>query len=238
MAIEKRWAALAPIAFSADGTLDGVVTLATTARLHTKQKIYIQATAQSTQLLEVKRVLSHTQLVVGPQNQNLDATTDLSAYTVAAGAFLYAQEQPRPSIPLQEIERAVFEEEPVVATRVFPVDEWGNSYDAVNPLPVTVIAEPNPTTMQVFRIPYPTAGVEVSQVIPDNTKKLFVSIVGKRGVLRLSFITGGTVDGPTENYVVVEMGCSYDRENITLIGKTLYFQTNKSGCTIEMEAWC
>jgi len=238
MAIEKRWAAIAPIAFSADGTTDGVVTLPTTKHIHTKQKVYIQATAQAVLLLEVKTVLSATQLVVGPINQNLSTITDISAYTVAAAAFLYAPEQPRPAIPLQEIERAVFEEEPVVAIRSYLVDDDGDSYDTGNPLPVlAILSDTSPQHPIIYRIDYPLANVEMSQVIPDNTKQLSVSIVGKAGKMRLAYVAGGTVDGVGASYVTVEVGCSYDRENIKLIGKTLYFQTNKNNVILELEAW-
>jgi hypothetical protein len=33
------------------------------------------------------------------------------------------------------------------------------------------------------------------------------------------------------------MGNSYFREGLKLVGKTLYFQSNKAGVTVEIEAW-
>ena len=135
MAFEKRWAAIAPIAFTADGTPQGQVTVASTADLHVKQKVYLSATNQPSIILEIKSVLSDTTFVVGPSPGSITATADISAYTVAFAAMIYALEQPRPAIPLQEINRAVFEEEPAVAVRAMLVDDLGNPYSSTNPLP-------------------------------------------------------------------------------------------------------
>ena len=40
---------------------------------------------------------------------------------------MMANEQKRPSVPSEEITRAVYEEEPVVAYRVIGVDQYGNT---------------------------------------------------------------------------------------------------------------
>ena len=238
MALEKRWAAIAPIAFTVDGTSDGIVTLSTTKRIHVKQRIYIQATGNLNLFLEVKRVLSKTQLIVGPQGTPISTTTDISTYTTALGANLYALEQPRPAIPLQEIERAVFEEEPTVAIRSLLVDDLGNTFDEGNPLPVTAtVTDSAPQNPYIYRIAYPTAGVEMTKAIPDNTKKLYVSAVGKMGVVRIAFSAGATITGPGESYVTVDMGNAYEREGIKLVGKTLYFQCSRGSVIIEIEVW-
>lgn len=237
MAIEKKWEQIPPVAFSANGTVDGLVTIPSTKGFKTKQKVNLKSNTQTQVLLEIKRVLSKTQLLVGPTEQKLTVVSDISGYLTADSATIDAPEQPRPSIPLQEHERAVYEEEPVVAKRVFIVDDWGEPYDSDNPLPVeATISDNAPQNLFVYRRAYITAGVEASQLIPSNTKKLFVSIAGKNGVMRTSFTSGGTND-PSGDYVTTETGNSYDREGLKLIGKTLYYQANKDNVIIEIEAW-
>ncbi len=136
MAIEKKWEQIPPVAFSSNGTSDGIIALLTTRGFRTKQKVNLKSNTQDTILLEVKRVISKTQLLVGPLNQNLETVTDISAFLTADNATIDAPEQPRPSIPLQEHERAVFEEEPVVAKRTVLVDQFGRMFDVDNPVPV------------------------------------------------------------------------------------------------------
>lgn len=136
MAIEKRWEAIAPRSFTADGTSEGVVTLASTLDFHVKQLVIIKASGEDDLVkLEVKRVDSATVLRVGPVG-NINARTDISAYTTAASATIEAEEQARSTIPDKEYKRAVFEEEPVVAIRTIGVDRQGNPFGPGNPLSV------------------------------------------------------------------------------------------------------
>lgn len=135
MAFEKRWESVPPTNFTSNGTAQGIVTIAATFGFKVKQKVFVASSTQTTLFLEVKRVLSLTQLIVGPEGKITD-TADISLYTSADTANLYALEQPRPSIPQTEYERAVFEEEPTVAKRVVFVDQLGDFYDDANPLPI------------------------------------------------------------------------------------------------------
>lgn len=236
--IEKKWEAIPPVVLSVSGTVDGVVNLPSTKGFKTKQVVNLGSATQQLLQLEVKRVTSKLQLIVGPLGKNLSTVSDISAYTIADGATLAAPEQQRPAIPIQEHERAVYEEEPVVAKRVFLVDDQGDPYDEDNPIPVeATISDNAPQNVFVYRNSYATAGEEDSQIIPNNTKQLYVSIVGKMGKMRTSFDSNGTVDGPSATYITTELGCSYDREGLKLIGKTLYYQANKSDVIIEIEAW-
>lgn len=154
MAIEKKWEAFPSVAFSANGTVDGIVTIPLTFGLYTKQKILLKSNTQGGKALEIKRVLSSTQVVVGPDGAKLDVVSDVSAFTTADSATLEAAEQPRPSIPLQEHERAVYEEEPVVAKRVILVDQLGEKYNDSNRLPVdaqvSVVVPPVSVDLDAF----------------------------------------------------------------------------------------
>lgn len=134
--IEKSWLAIAPQAFTANGTAYGVVTLASTVGFFTKQLITLKGTALPQLALQVKRVNSDgLTLVVGPQDGDINHWTNISAYTTAASATIEAAEQRRVTISLESIARAVYAEEPIVATRVVLVDDKGNILGtAANPL--------------------------------------------------------------------------------------------------------
>jgi len=140
---EKRLKAVAPQLFLANGTTLGRINIATASLFKVKQKVTLYSTTQGMQNFEVKRVESATILYVGPVNNGQSQTkitdrSDISGFLVADGAWLSADEQPRPNIPEQEIERLTYEEEPTVARRVVIVDPCGDKIDKTNPLPVTI----------------------------------------------------------------------------------------------------
>jgi hypothetical protein len=134
---EKRFAAVPAQVFTADGGANGSVSIADVRLFKVKQQVVITATGQTNLELEVKRIVNSTSMIVGPIAGNINAFTNLSAYTTAAGASIFANEQRRPTITSDDFERAVYEEEPVVAKRVILVDELGNKYDDNNPLPTS-----------------------------------------------------------------------------------------------------
>jgi hypothetical protein len=74
-------------------------------------------------------------LILGPENKGINTRSDVSAYTTALNATVEASEQNRPSIPPADYERAVYEEEPIVAKRVIGVDRYGELYSEDNPMP-------------------------------------------------------------------------------------------------------
>jgi len=132
--IEKFYKAINAVAITASGTINGKLTLATTLNFKVKMRVLLEDPVAPDIALEVKRVNSSNELELGPIGQSIQKRTDLSAYS--ATSTLRSILQKRPDIPLQEIERAVFEEEPTVALRVKPVDPFGNSYTVENPIPV------------------------------------------------------------------------------------------------------
>lgn len=138
MAIERKWLAVQATAFTADGTALGVVTVADTAGLKVKQFVVLKATTKPELSLQVKRVLSPTQLIVGPPDNKIapNIFTDISAYTLALGANISAAEQNKSNIPIDDHRTAVYEGDPTVADRVIQVDQYGRFYDANNPMPI------------------------------------------------------------------------------------------------------
>lgn len=126
MAMEKFWPSIGTVPFTANGTITGHITLASATGFKVKMQIIVTSATQPTLSLEVKRVPSGTVLEVGPRGTHIDDRVNLSAYLLADGAAITANFQKRPSIPLQELERAVYAEEPTVAIRVVQVDQYGN----------------------------------------------------------------------------------------------------------------
>jgi hypothetical protein len=145
--LEKRFYAVPPQAFTADGTVSGVITIAGNAcgLFKVKQKIILTATGLPNLALEIKQIDGEGNIQVGPSagtlgvvgsNTGISARTDISAYTVALSATIFADEQRRTSIDNIEIVRATYEEEPTVAVRSIIVDPCGDLISAANPLPV------------------------------------------------------------------------------------------------------
>lgn len=134
--LEKRWVAVPPQAFTANGTVDGKITVADASLFKVKQIIILASSSKpSREDLEVKRITDINTIYVGPKG-DINTRFDLSGYLVSDGAFIAANEQLRSKVPEQEVERLTYEEEPVVARRVILVDKLGNKIDDNNPLPV------------------------------------------------------------------------------------------------------
>lgn len=138
--LEKRFPAVPPQSFTVNPTANGVVTIADTTLFKVKQLVMVAAnTLPTLDKLEVKQVLSPTQMIIGPAGGAIHTTTDLSAYTtLLSGAVFYPSEQKRPVITADDFERAVYEEEPIVAKRVIGVDQMGRPYNQSNPFPVNI----------------------------------------------------------------------------------------------------
>ena len=139
MALEKKWNAVAPQAFTIDGNNLGIVTVADTAGFKTKQAAYLRSNTSPDKAVQIKRVLSPTKLVVGLIDQKIASWVplDISAYTVASGAVIGAEEQDKIANPPDgDHYKAIYEADPIVADRVIWVDKYGQFYDADNPLPI------------------------------------------------------------------------------------------------------
>jgi hypothetical protein len=131
MAIEKRWAAIAPKVFTSNGTVDGEITVSSTDGFKVKQSVILRANTLTEITLQVKAVLSETQLKVGLASEPIHKFSDISTFTTALNSTIEAPEQVRPAIPDKEYERASYEEEPTVAKRVISVDKLGRAVDTV-----------------------------------------------------------------------------------------------------------
>ena len=240
--LEKRFIAVPPQVFIADGGINGVITIANTRLFKVKQEVVL--TGISLPILdtvEIKRINSSTQMVIGPRNANINTVSNITAYTTALGSAIFANEQKRPSIPIEESTRAVYEEEPTVALRVFPVDELGEPYDSTNRFPVEAtvnLTASKPNTHTIFNKLVATAATEVSVILPDKTEIITIMVRSNKACkLQYSFVSGesGT------KYITVSPGVRKEISGIGLSGVTpLYFQlslTDSGGTIVEIETW-
>lgn len=136
MAIERHYEAQGPFAFTANGGADGIITLETVGCLKVKQQIKLSSIGQLNLVVQIKRVLSPTTILVGPTDNNFKTKTDVSNYTVADGATVFFAGESKPKLKVDDIWQAVYEQEPTVALRMFSVDKIGRPWDLDNPFPV------------------------------------------------------------------------------------------------------
>lgn len=246
MAIERLWERVSPIAFTADGGQDGLVTVSSVECLKVKQTVKITAIGQPTLKLEVKRVASPTQLYVGPiqnsnrqkGNKNLLSRTDLSAYTVANSAQILAAEQSKPRLKPEDIIQASYEQEPTLALRSYLVDKVGKAFgSSENPVNITGSLEVDletPNKQSIQNITLPTANTEVSVSLPSNTKRYRVKVRKHTALVNLAFVSGET----STNYWTISRGTVFDSADLDFeSSETIYLSASKANTTIEIITW-
>lgn len=136
MAFERMWDAIAPTLFTADGSVYGIVTVASTVGFKVGAAVAISATGVSPLNAQVIRILSYTQLVVGPNASIPGTKSDLSLYLVALGASINQPEQTKREVGVNDKLNATYDGEPTAAWRTVFVDPLGKYYGTANPLPV------------------------------------------------------------------------------------------------------
>ena len=233
--MEKRFKAVPPQSFIVDGNVYGLVSVINTKLFKVKQIVMLQNSSGNAVQLEVKRIESATNMYVGPVGGSIDKRYDTSLFTVVLGAFVYAEEQQRPKIPEQEVERNTYEEEPVVARRVILVDPLGNSIDDDNPLPIdgTIsVALDSAKTPTILNITALTA-TEYMILFPQPTKK-FAIRTRNYSSFKMSYIPGGT----NTTFISIGMGSSYNEEGLQLLNPLpIYIKPNKPNEIIEVLYW-
>ena len=197
-AIEKSWPAVAPQLLTADGTAQGVVTVANSAGFKVKQQIVVVATGLPSLTVKIMRFISPTQFYVGPitptAGQGLTGRQNISAYTVAAGAYVYAETQPKVTIKPEDIWQAVYRQEPGTTIGVEIDDQWGNPINAENPLPVAFSGSISIGSVEIVD------GDNTLNVNPDGS--INVDITKGIGLFTLPYDTIGVTypSATVENY--------------------------------------
>ena len=159
---ERRIYAVPSTALISDGTSKGQLQVTDNSLWMVGQIILLSSDTQQPIELKIKRILSDKNtMFVGPKDRPIQVRTDISDFLITDNAAIKANEQERPNVPEQEVERSTYEEEPTVARRVVIVDKWGNRVDEANPLPVNAtISVSSVGTPQIFNISAPTKNTE------------------------------------------------------------------------------
>jgi len=136
MAIERFWDAVPVVPFTSNGTSNGIITIKSTAGFHVKQTVILQSNTIPQTTYEVKRIISPTQMVLGEVGKSITDRSDLTSFLTINAPVIFAQEQPKNKVPKDDQYDATYAREPIVARRVFNVDEYGRPYNVENPIPV------------------------------------------------------------------------------------------------------
>ena len=242
MAIEKFWERQGPVAFTVAGEEDGLITLDSVICFKVKQTVSIKAIGLPTLQLEVKRVISATQLYVGPrqaipkENRSLKTRTDLTAYTPALMASIQAVEQSKTKLPPNDIIQGVYEHEPTVAIRTHLVDKIGQPFTSTNPLPTTAtISGPNRDGLAILNIP--TKNTEVSFSFPNGTKFYQIRTRDSKDTIRMGLSAGSITAG---NYWTIIPGNIESPQELMDFDDNykLYFESkNKDDINLEIHYW-
>lgn len=236
MARERVFDQVGPFTFLEDGKSNGVVLVNDASCFKVKMTVIITADGKDSLELEVKRVVDSNTLILGPLGQSINARTDLSSYSLSLNPSIKAPEQERKKIPDVDFERAVYEEEPVVAKRLILVDKLGNPYSENNPFPVNGLENfeniPNNHGLEFVQITNPGDIVEIC--FPKNLKYYQIRARGGKDAfligLNSNFIS-------TQQYWTVTFGSCYspgELVNFPNNYKLYVTSKNKSDVTLEL----
>lgn len=233
--LEKRFYAVPPQLLTSNGQINGRVEVVDTRLFKVKQLVTIMAPSLQPLELEVKRIDTLNIMFLGPRGGSIDLRVDLSSYSTLLGSFIFADEQQRPKVPEQEIERHTYEEEPVVARRVIQVDPMGVPYSDTNPMPVegtlsvVIGGLSNPS---IINTAAPTVS-EYQLQLPAQTQEFIVKMRSSCGY-KLAWVSGGT----TVNYLSLPVGTVYKQSNLKLNSiLNIYVMPAVAGSVIETQYW-
>lgn len=232
MFIEKKRIGISPRALTANGDKNGIVTVTDTTGFFVKQIVYLVSNSQQPREFEIKRFISKTKFKVGPVGQTIQTYSDITDFTVIDSATISAPEQNRPGITDKDHERAVYQEEPVVAKRVISVDQYGDFYTEDNPLPVTSTSgEVVNLKPQISNLSLLLANTDYILNIPSNVRRFSLKIREGKGELRIYNISGG-------NYLTVSRDSSYSSDDFrNALGFNLIVQSSQPNCVLESISW-
>lgn len=187
MAIEQKWPMVSPQLLTADGGTEGEVHVASTAGFKVKQIVVLQAPTIAPMQVKVQRVISRTQIIVGPAGpavqgkQNMNTRVDVSMYTVVAGSFIFAAEQDKSKLKPDDILQALYDQEPTVGLRSVLIDQFGDYFDSVldpntgqRRLAVDATVNVEINNVQLFTKPFDA----ITATYPSPTQEVYQSRIG------------------------------------------------------------
>jgi len=176
MALERKWEAVSQ-AFTADGTQNGIITVADASGFYAKQKVTLISNTQPSSLFEVRRI-TRTTIQVGDIGSSFNTYSDVSKYLVADSAQIIAPEQEKPTIRPDDIFQALYNKDPSVALRNLIVDKFGipieSTIDINGKTRLAVDADVTVNTVQLFTKPYDA----ITALYPTSTQEIYQSRIG------------------------------------------------------------
>jgi hypothetical protein len=133
---EKKWDAVPLQSILANGNTEGQIIVPDSTLFRVKQRIFLKSDSLQSRELVINRISPTGVLTLGKVGSNINAFENLSDVLLADSPKIWAERQDRPAITPNEYDRAVYEEEPVMAKRTILVDVRGNRVSSSNPLPV------------------------------------------------------------------------------------------------------
>lgn len=93
----------------------------------------------------------------------------------------------------------------------------------------------NPNSPEIINLSIANKNVEVSQLLPDNTKRVRLSVRGNLAKLQLAFNSGET----TTNYRTIYRGSTWVTDSDVDIpnGTSLYLLSSQDNIVVEIEVW-
>lgn len=235
MITEKRFYAVPPILLTSNGTQQGQFKIADASIFKVGQIVTLQSSTQQPILVKIKRISDQNTIFVGDEKKDISHRLDISAFLVTDGAFVFSNEQPRPSVPEEQVERVTYEEEPVVARRVVLVDKFGEKIDESNPLNVTANVDVGGVVLPLIQnLSVINSGQEYPISVPITTKRFMIKSRSGNTRIQISYTAGQT----NTNFITLSAGSAYTEENLTLIAPLmLYIECNKPNQIIELISW-
>lgn len=136
MAIERFWEKIGPVPLTADGTVNGKITVEDTDCFKVKAFVLLKSDTQGVQRFQIKRVISKTEMFLGLEGTKITARSDLSLFKASENTTIEQPEQEKVKLDQEDMDQATYEQEPTVARRSLLVDKGGNHYTVMNPFPV------------------------------------------------------------------------------------------------------
>lgn len=222
MSSERKWPAYGTASLTVDADNNGRMSVANTFGLYVKMLVSLKSNTAPQIDLEVKEILSQTEIRLGPVGTSINDFSKLSAYLVSDSASISGAAQPMRQIDPKDIENATYAREPIVAKRSIAVDKYGNFYDTNNPLPITITSgvelefkndSGNPLPVSVDSLPLPT-GASTSDNQTNGDQK--TQIVDGAGNVISS--TGNALDVNIKTPITVDVSLSNTNDDVLVYG--------------------
>ena len=205
---EKKWDEILRQPILANGGAEGQIIVSDPTLFKVKQRVFLISNAQQSRELIINRISTTGVLTLGKLGSHIDSFENLSDFLLIDAPQIFALRQVRSSITPNDYERAVYEEEPIMAKRTIAVDAMGNKYSTKNPLPVRLSdGSVNIGTVNADIEVALTHKATVPKPIPDSVRvgngvnELNINPDGSINIGATSLPTGAATEAKQDNQI-------------------------------------